>query len=110
MRSLLALAREHQLLQVVEDPVQFSQAILGHDTWAKQEEILQSVARHSRTAVKACHASSKTFCASEAVLWWITSHQEAIAVTTAPTWSQVESILWGEIRNAAMRISPHRIL
>jgi phage terminase large subunit len=61
------------------------------------------VAHHPRTAVKACHASGKTFTAAEAVLWWITSRQEAIAVTTAPTWIQVERLLWGEIHNAVYR-------
>jgi hypothetical protein len=71
--------------------------------WSKQHDILQSVAKHSRTAVKACHSSSKTFTAAEVVLWWITSHEEAIAVTTAPTWTQVERLLWGEIRNAVYR-------
>jgi hypothetical protein len=37
------------------------------------------------------------------VLWWITLHPEAIAVTTAPTWTQVERLLWGEIRSAVAR-------
>jgi hypothetical protein len=32
------------------------------------------------------------------VLWWITCREQAIAVTTAPTWTQVERVLWGEIR------------
>ncbi|MGD1096533.1 MAG: hypothetical protein ABSB35_31640 [Bryobacteraceae bacterium] len=81
----------------------FAQVMLGHDVWLKQREILASVAAHPRTAVKACHASSKSFSASEVVLWWITSRPQAIAVTTSPTWTQVEKVLWGEIRGAVSR-------
>lgn len=61
---------------------------------------MAAVARpNSRTAVKACHASAKTFSAAEIVLWWVLA-QGGIAITTAPTWPQVEKLLWGEIHNA----------
>jgi hypothetical protein len=49
----------------------------------------------ARVAVKACHSSSKTFTAAEIVLWWV--ERGGIAVTTAPTWTQVKRLLWGEI-------------
>jgi phage terminase large subunit len=82
---------------MIEDPVQFAQSILKLNTTAKQQEILRSVAENRRTAVKACHASGKTFIAAALVLWFITRYQEAIVVTTAPTWMQVKKVLWGEI-------------
>jgi phage terminase large subunit len=88
---------EERVRAVAKDPVQFTRVLLGHDIWSKQQEILQSIANCLRTAVKACHASGKTFIAAAAVLWWITRYQEAIAVTTAPTWTQVARLLWGEI-------------
>jgi hypothetical protein len=103
MRSLQTLEKQQKLLQVIDDPTRFAEVMLGDAVWSKQREILQSVARHSRTAVKACHASGKTFTAAEAVLWWITCREQAIAVTTAPTWTQVERLLWGEIRHAVSR-------
>jgi phage terminase large subunit len=103
MPSLLTPEKEREVLRIIEDPALFAQIMLGHDVWTKQHEILESVATHPRTAVKACHASGKTFTAAEAVLWWITSRQEAIAVTTAPTWTQVEKLLWGEIRGAVYK-------
>jgi len=76
---------------------------LGQDIWSKQDEILQALAKFPRTAVKACHASGKTHNAAAAVLWWITRYKEAVAVTTAPTWTQVERLLWGEIHSAVYR-------
>ena len=100
MRSSLTREKERRILRVIDDPTLFAQVMLGHDIWAKQREILQSVAAHPRTAVKACHASGKTYAAAEAILWWITSRPDGIAVTSAPTWTQVERVLWGEIRRA----------
>jgi phage terminase large subunit len=82
------------------DPVEFSRHAFGQDHWGVQAEILRSVAKNQRTAVKACHASGKTFCAAAAVLHWITANPDGIAITTAPTWMQVERVLWGEIHRA----------
>lgn len=53
----------------------------------------------SRVAIKACHSSAKTYSCAEIVLWW-TIVKRGIAVTTAPTWTQVEKLLWGEIHKA----------
>jgi phage terminase large subunit len=71
--------------------------------WEKQVEILRSVNAHRKTAVKACHASGKTFVAAIAVLWWLITRPNGIVVTTAPTWLQVERVLWGEIHSAINR-------
>jgi phage terminase large subunit len=86
--------------EAIKDPSTFARTMLGHTVWPRQHEILQSVAKFPKTAVKACHASGKTFTAAEATLWWLTIHRKAIVVTTAPTWTQVERLLWGEIHSA----------
>ena len=99
MKSLL-MKHKTTVIETVQNPVLFSQRMLRHKTWSKQKEILHSVATHRRTAVKACHASGKSFTAAEATLWWITHRPKGIVVTTAPTMVQVERVLWGEIRNA----------
>ena len=80
------------------DPVRFARVVLGADLWRSQREILAAVARHRRVAVKACHASGKSFAIAIAVLWWLIAHRDGIVVTTAPTWVQVEKIIWYEIR------------
>jgi hypothetical protein len=84
-------------------PVRFSHTLMRTSLWAKQADILKSVAQNKRTAVKACHASGKTFVAALAVLWWLMRWKDAIAITTAPTWVQVERLMWGEIRKAIGR-------
>jgi len=84
----------------LRDPVGFSKAIFGHDLWSVQRQILRSVWTNRRTAVKSCNASGKTFLAADATLAWVTTYPDGIVVTTAPTWSHVKTVLWGEIRNS----------
>jgi hypothetical protein len=76
--------------------------VLGEDIWSKQEEICQSVAANRYTAVKACHGPGKSFIAARIGCWWLNVHKlgDAFLVTTAPSWPQVQAILWREIRRA----------
>lgn len=85
------------------DPVDFSRGLLLHDPWPIQERILRAVATHPRVGVKACHSSGKTFTAADAVLWWTTRYDDGIVITTAPTWTQVEKLLWGHIHQATRK-------
>lgn len=98
--ATLPPAKAAAVQRAVSDPSLFARTILQHDVWSKQHEILQSIAHHPRTAVKACHSSGKTFCAAEVVLWWLARYQDGIVVTTAPTDTQVRTLLWGEIHSA----------
>ncbi len=89
------------LRAVCADPVRFVRGVLGHDPWDVPEQILRAVDQpHARVAVKSCHASGKTHTAAEAVISHVARHADGIAVTTAPTWTQVKDVLWREIREA----------
>jgi phage terminase large subunit len=101
MKYASAHAREQEIFRITEDPALFAMYFLAQDPWLQQQRILRSVAKHSRTAVKACHASGKTFAAAAAALWWLQTHEEGVVVTTAPTWTQVEQVLWKEIHKSA---------
>jgi hypothetical protein len=88
------------ILRKAADPAWFVREVLRHDPWETPVRVMRSVARpRSLTAVKACHASAKTFTAAEVVLWWVFV-ERGIAITTAPTWSQVRKLLWAEIHKA----------
>lgn len=51
--------------------------------------------------VPACHDSTKTYTGARAALWFLWAFPtDAIVVTTAPTWHQVEGLLWKEIHSA----------
>lgn len=71
---------------------------LGEQIWSAQREVLLSLSRYRRTAVKSCHEVGKSFIAARAIGWWIDTHKlgDAFVVTTAPTAPQVEAILWRE--------------
>jgi len=81
----------------LDDPVFFVEHALGHYTWSKQREILRSVRDNKLTAVRACHGSSKTFTAAEITAWFLSVFPQSKVITTAPTFSQVEKLLWAEI-------------
>lgn len=88
--------------RVRRDPEWFVTTILGDDPWEQPRRILRALAHpQARVAVKACHASGKTHTAARAVLWWVCAG--GIAVTTAPTWTQVKELLWAEIHAAHER-------
>jgi len=91
-----------------DNPVFFAEHALGHMTWSKQREILQSVRNNKRTAVRACHGSSKTYTAAEAAVWFLNCFRKSKVITTAPTYSQMAHLLWAEInqiyRNSRIRL------
>ena len=81
-----------------QSPVAFAREVLGVGLWAKQLEVLAALTEHRRVAVKAGNGLGKGFCAAVAVLWYIHTHpEEAVVLTTAPTFRQVRHILWRQI-------------
>lgn len=67
--------------------------------WSKQEEVEWSVRNNKRTAVKSANTVGKSFMAADVVMDFLTIWHNSVVVTTAPTFHQVETILWREIRN-----------
>lgn len=88
-----ALARRYR-----NDPVLWAEEFLGLVLWSKQKEILRSIAENKRTAVKSCHSIGKTFLSAVASAWWISTREDAVVQSTAPTYNQVHGLLWEEIR------------
>lgn len=84
----------------LQDPSYFTQRILNKLLWPMQAEILKSVRDNARTAVRSCHGIGKTFTAAMCILWFLYTHKKAIVLSTAPTWRQVEKLIWKEIRSA----------
>ena len=82
------------------DPVRFVRDALGGDPWSKQVQILEAVRDNKRVAVRSGHGLGKTRCAAYCVLYWLYTHPGSIVITTAPSWHQVENLLWREIRAA----------
>jgi hypothetical protein len=83
-----------------DDPHSWVTDRCGGFIWSKQVKIIESVRDNKYTAVKACHGPGKSAAAGKAAGWWIDVHDigTAFVVTTAPSWEQVQTILWREIR------------
>lgn len=86
-------------------PVEWVHSRLREETWSKQDEILQSIVDHRKTAVKSAHGVGKSHVASRVAAWWLDAHPpgEAFVVSTAPSFAQVRAILWRYIGQAHRR-------
>jgi phage terminase large subunit len=83
------------------DPVRFVKDFLGSQLIGKQAEILEALRDYREVYVRSCHDSGKSWIAARAVLHFLMSHpNDSIVITTAPTWSQTEGILWRELAEA----------
>lgn len=99
-----SLQHADHIIDDILDPMSFVKTVLGHRTWWMQEKIIRAVTDKpkSRTVVKACHASSKTFTLAELVYYWLARFRDGKVITTAPVFRQVQKLIWSEIRKARM--------
>jgi len=65
--------------------------------WEKQEEILWAVRNNKRVCVKSGNTVGKSYIAADIVMDFLICNYPSKVVTTAPSWPQVEDILWKEI-------------
>lgn len=79
------------------DPVELGSWLFDSKYWTKQEEIMRSVWKHKKTAVKSCNSGGKSRIAAEISLLFLLAFRPSRVITTAPTFLQVEEILWKEI-------------
>lgn len=85
-------------------PVTFATQTLGLWLSRTQREVLEAVRDHPKVVVPSCHAAGKTFLSAIVVLWWMFTRKPAYVITTAPTWRQVQRLLWKEIRALHRRL------
>jgi phage terminase large subunit len=88
-----------KLSTALTDPVHFAADMLSSVMWRKQRDIMRAAATKPLVAVKACHASGKTYQAARLALWWLLRFPEGKVINTAPSWRQVK-LMWDEIRLA----------
>jgi hypothetical protein len=81
------------------DPIKFARFLWPDVTfYPKQEEIIYSVVTNDETVVTAGHMLGKDFVAGFIALWFFLSRHPCRVITTSADYSQLESVLWGEIR------------
>jgi phage terminase large subunit len=81
------------------DPVAFAIEVLGFEPWSRQVEVLNALARTDFVSVPAGRAVGKSRLDAAAALWFVcTRGAGSRVICTAPTYKQVQQILWEEIR------------
>lgn len=90
---------ESQIIKRFQDPVQFCKLFWPqYNLYDKQKEILYSLRDNYETIVPAGNELGKDFISGLAVLWFFSSRRPCKIVTTSASGSQLENVLWGEIR------------
>lgn len=89
--------------QAQRDPVWWCEHVLRVKPWSKQIEIIESVRDNPCTAVRSCHGAGKSFVAGQVILWFLYAFSPSIVLSTAPTWRQVEKLVWKEVRASHSR-------
>lgn len=84
-----------------KNPELYFKNILGVETLEQyQKRVLNTVNENERTAIAACHDVGKSFLMARVALWFLSTNKDSKVITTAPTFNQVERILWAELRAA----------
>ncbi len=87
--------------RIKQDPEWFMRRVLGVQYLTPQQlKVITSVRDNRRTAAPAGHGVGKTFLAALLVLWFLYANVNSKVVTTAPTWFQVENLLWRNLKRA----------
>lgn len=98
----MKLTQQEQLLKTFQSNPEefFKRAWPNVILWDKLLEILAAVVTHRRLIVPSGHGVGKTWLLARIALWFLYCFPPAKVITTAPTWPQVENLLWSEIRKA----------
>lgn len=83
-----------------KDPIIFLDSVLWCQHWSKQDEIIKAVFENQRVTVKSCFWVWKTYICGRIALAFTYAHSNSIVISTAPTFKQIENVLWREIRKA----------
>lgn len=99
-RAFLASLNDVGFARYYDDPVAFCTEVLGFEPWEGQQVVLNLLAHHDSITVPAGRAVGKSRLDGAASLWFAcTRGPGARVILTAPTFRQVQVILWEEIRN-----------
>lgn len=84
-------------------PDEWLKAFFGVELWPLQREILLSVFKNRRTAVKSCYGSGKSFVAACATIAWHHLYPYSAVVVTSKSARQVRNNVWAKIHMILQR-------
>jgi phage terminase large subunit len=78
--------------------VRFAREVLGVELWSAQVEIVESIRDHRNTSVRSGHKCGKSTALAVAALWFFCSFHRARVLLTAVKASQIDEVIWKEVR------------
>lgn len=92
--------------QWVTDPTTFCRDVLGFTPWERQAwghrdsqaDFIRAACRSRRVAWRAGHKVGKSWAVAGLALWAWTWYPDARVVLTAPSWRQVNEVVWRAVR------------
>ena len=101
MRATTLKRRNDLAESLRNDPVVHIEQVQGILTLEDyQKQIARDIYHYDNVAIRACHDVGKTFTLAKTFVALMSTFPQAIGITTAPTYRQVEKLLWGEIRKS----------
>ncbi len=97
-KQLLVVARAF-IRKYRNDPVAFARDILGVRLWSKQAEILRLAAKHNRVSISSGHKIGKSKAGACLAIWFFVTRPGARVILFAPSFRQINEILWREIKD-----------
>jgi len=79
-------------------PIFFCEKILGTELYQYQKDIINAVFENPRVTVRSGNAAGKTYLAANLILSFLYLNSPSVVISTAPTYNQVEKLIWKEIR------------
>jgi len=79
-------------------PAEYIENILGIKLTRKQKEICAALIEHKRVGVLASHGVGKSLLAAALLNWFFDCFMNSVALSTAPTATQVKDVVWKEVR------------
>lgn len=76
----------------------WAEDVLGVRLWSGQKRIVRAIASHARAAIRSGHKCGKSTAFAVVALWWWCVKRRARVIITAPSYRQVEGVIWKEIR------------
>lgn len=87
-----------------KNPKGFFEDALGISPWEAQVEIAKAISECDNVSCRSGHGVGKSYIAGSVGLWFIaTRPAKSIVLLTAPTFKQVQEVLWNETRSIIVR-------
>lgn len=97
------IPQEDTGVEYPSDPVEFMTKVLKYKMWSGLENICNSVQNNPYTIVESGFGLGKSITCASLVIWWMATHDPSLVITIAPSWAQVNGIVWSYIRESGRR-------